>query len=580
MRRFCGWVSRFRRSIAALAVCAGVNAFFPGGNCQAAPLSPEARAAVQRGVGWLKQQFAELESGRISLAAYAMLQGGEPVTAPEIQQAVGRLRNQLASGQYPHNKDLYYMAAVDLMLLEAVDPVEFRTEIESIAHIIVEGQREGGYWDYPMQDRGGDTSQTQYALLGLWAAHRAGIQTPAAVWDKAARWLISTQGDQGGSSYTPNAGGSPTHTMTTAAIGSFALVRRVLFPDARERLPEEEDGPPPPPDRKFGVLQRVEVENPEGERAVPDASNARPQVKAADLLAAQNRGMGWFVPQYRIDNVPPYQLYYLYGLERMAALVDAESIAGHDWHAEGIAYLVKNQQPAGHWTGDASQDAAGTAFAILFIVRPTSKLLGRPVGVEVIGSGLLKGGRGLPSDLSQALLDNGKVQARKIDDPIEKLLAQLEQQDAPQVEAVQQAIVEQVQLGNREELIGQKDRLIRLAQHPDPEIRRTSLWALGRSDDLKLIDLMVRSLRDPDLGVRIEAHNALCALSRKPNGFEGLPNDPLEGVAEDASEQDRQAAIERWTAAAHEKWRAWYLTVRPYDERDDLQEPKARTGRP
>jgi hypothetical protein len=254
--------------------------------------------------------------------------------------------------------------------------------------------------------------------------------------------------------------------------------------------------------------------------------------------------------------------------------MDVDTVGGNDWYAQGIDYLLKNQHQNGSWSGEASQDHAGTTFGILFIVRATSKILGRVRPIEALGAGLLKGGRGLPSDLSQALLEDGKVAARKVTDPIEKLLAELEKQDAPQVEAVQQALVESVQLGNREELIGQKDRLVSLARHPQAEVRRTALWALGRSDDLKLLRLMVQALKDPDVGVRIEAHNALCALSRRPNGFEGLPNDPLEGVAEDASEQDKQAAVDRWSKAIYDKWHAWYLTVRPYDERDDLQEPK------
>ena len=48
-----------------------------------------------------------------------------------------------------------------------------------------------GHWRYP--EDGLDLSNTQYALLGLWAASRCGFKIPESVWFKSLEWLRSRQ---------------------------------------------------------------------------------------------------------------------------------------------------------------------------------------------------------------------------------------------------------------------------------------------------------------------------------------------------------------------------------------------------
>ncbi|HUG93998.1 MAG TPA: HEAT repeat domain-containing protein [Planctomycetaceae bacterium] len=565
-----------------------VTAFAATAECRAQDAAVQ--QAISRGVAYLQGVWPNLNTGQDTLAAYAMLKAGQPTTAPFVADAVRSVRSRIQDGRFRVGGLIgNYVAAVDLLFLEAVDGEQFAPEIAACAGYIIANQTSGGYWEYPNNnDRGGDTSQLQYCLLGLWGAERAGYEVPAAVWDKAAAWLIRSQRSDGGFAYTPFRQVTgvppedlvPSYSMTLAGIGSLALIRHILYPGGRP--PVVETAAPPVPSRKFGVLEKVDIGTPEEEQTARAQSQAyQVQTSVSQIDQATRRGMDWLAGRFKIDGAGDRQMYYMYSLERACAFLELDAIAGHDWFAEGVELLSRIQLADGRWTAKHGGDAPATSWGLLFLTRATSKLLGRRIRPEAIGTGLLKGGRGLPSDLSQALLDDGKVAARTIDDPIEMLLAQLEKQEAPQaeVEAVQQALVDSVQLGNREELIGQKDRLLDLARHPHAEVRRTAVWALGHTDDLKLISLMVKSLRDPDVGVRIEAHNALCTLSRKPTGFEGLANDPLAGVAEDAADDQKQAAIEAWTKSAYAKWHAWYLTVRPYDERDDLQEVQPRRAR-
>ncbi|MBW3542512.1 MAG: hypothetical protein KY476_19795 [Planctomycetes bacterium] len=546
----------------------------------------EVKAAVARAAEFLRGQMATSGAGQDSIQGYALLKAGEPKGSPHIARTLARIRSEISGGVYRLNSDRIYKAAVDVMFLEALDPEGLRDEIQAIVNYLIGQQMPTGGWDYigvTIEGGGGDTSQAQYALLAFWAAERAGGDIPGQVWDRAAAWHLRAQLPNGAGSYHPlGSGRVPTHTMTSALIGSLAMCRMHLHPSAGEVTGLQAAPKEPPPSRtRFGVLSRIDVTTPENQpsQTVAAQRNYKPTVPAGALEAAIQKGMGWMSQFYRIQ-VDHYPLYYLYGLERMAALAGVEEIAGHDWYAEGVDFLLKTQKKDGSWQG-AQEAGVGpsTAFGVLFLLRATSKLLGRPPrALEMIGGGLLKGGRGLPDSLGSAVLDDGRVTARKITDPIEQLLVQLEKQEGLEVEAVQQAIVEQVQLGDREELIGQKDQLVKLADDRRPEVRRTALWALGHSDDLGLARVMIRALEeDPDLGVLIEARNALCTLSRKPTGF-GLPDDPYAGLPEGATDEMHRAALEKWRAEALKRWKSWYLQVRPYDERDDLLEVK-RTAR-
>jgi tRNA splicing ligase len=90
-------------------------------------------------------------------------------------------------------------------------------------------------------------------------------------------------------------------------------------------------------------------------------------------------------------------------------------------------------------------------------------------------------------------------------------------------------------------------------------VRRTAFWALGRTSDLRIAPLLIEGLNDANLDCMVEARNALNYLSKKVIPIE-LPDQPTDA--------------QRKTAVA--AWRKWYLSVRPYDERDDLTD----TSRP
>ena len=259
----------------------------------------------------------------------------------------------------------------------------------------------------------------------------------------------------------------------------------------------------------------------------------------------------------------PY--YYLYGIERLAAIANIQKIGSHDWYQTGAAYLVKTQRDDGSWPETSTTLTANTPFGILFLVRATNKMLGRIQ--PVLGTGLLAGGRGLPGNLKSVLEADGKVQSKPIGGSLDDLLSRLENPADTQVPAVQQAILETVRFGDRASLIGERERLKKLAKHTNPEVRRTVYWALGRSGDILDAPLLIDAIAsDEDLDAAVEAHNALCVLSLQPNAFGVDSGNPTDGFEELATDSLRAAALKDWRQQLSGQWRKWYRQVAPYNE--------------
>lgn len=571
-----------RRCIAAIAAFA--TALLPGtGNATAAD-DAQIQQAIARGSAWLENAIAkEGDPGVEDLAALALLKSQLPATRGSIQTVVQKILQRVKNGEYTPGSHHVYQAGVEATLLADIDPVAYKPQIEAMARYILGQQLPNGGWDYPTGRQGvGDTSVTQYACLGLWAASRAEVEVPMSAWDQSLMWHINTQNPDGGFAYVPgtmtgNEQGGSSINLTLAAISSLMIAARHAFPgradtiaqllDIKPQRPEQEGGP------KFGVLETVDLTaTPEGTQTA-DPTQTTVDIEA--LKQCVERGFAWASARLGTSKGDTYYPdYFYYTLERAAALADVQQFGRINWYPDCAAVLVASQRPEGNWqlTQYPTRD---TAFVLLFLARSTGKILKRTVPVDPLGGGLLAGGRGN--------LDAATSTQKKDLGPLDQLLAALENPTNVDLEEVQEQIVEKVQIGDRNALIGQKDLLVRYIKHPNAEVRRTAIWALGRSDDLSLARLLIEALDDVDVGVIIEARNALCWLARKPNGL-GEAEDPLQNLPPEATEEQKKAAIAAWHAELVRKWGTWYLQNRPYADRGDefeaqlLQKIEAAAG--
>ncbi|NRA94763.1 MAG: hypothetical protein HRU14_00985, partial [Planctomycetes bacterium] len=294
----------------------------------AAITAAELALPIERGVRWLLQQqhpdgsWPAIERdyyvGQSALCLYTLLKCGLPKDHPSVRAALAYLR----SHEYRRTYDL----GVVLMALSEMKGVVSEKEIRSLAVRLagLSGNgsiRRAARWGYPFGfnsvgvENGDvgyeDISNTQYALLGLRAAWKAGVKVgKRTFWERVAKALVDDQSAYGGFGYRH---GSTTHTssLTSAGVCSLIIVRDILE------------------DLQAGRAMRGRVR------------------------AAVNNGLMWFKDHWSVtENLnggSSWYFYFMYGLERIGSYAHKDRIGGRDWHSEGARVIVARQRANGSW---------------------------------------------------------------------------------------------------------------------------------------------------------------------------------------------------------------------------------------
>jgi hypothetical protein len=241
-------------------------------------------------------------------------------------------------------------------------------------------------------------------------------------------------------------------------------------------------------------------------------------------------------------------LYGLYGMERVGALSEKGDIKNMPgWYERGFQWILQNQYDSGYWTaGDPAQgNVPKTCWAILYLVRATAKSV-RKIEIRKLGAGTMLGGRGLPEDMNNMTVAQGRIVVRPMNGAVEGMIAVLEDPRSADIDSALAGLLDRFSKQGPDVLRPYKDRFRKLRLDRDPGIRRVACWALGRMGDLELAPELIRGLLDPDEAVSAEARVSLEVLSRKLKGY-GPP---------------RGASAEQKLAAA-KRWRDWFELVRP-----------------
>jgi hypothetical protein len=263
-------------------------------------------------------------------------------------------------------------------------PKEILDQIETI-------YREG---KGPVDQPGGnnaDNSNTQFALLALWAARRHGIPVERA-FALAEQRLRKTQQANGGWGYMVPLPGvkikEPAATPQMTCCGLIGLALAYGANATKGKMAEDKT-----------VINGL---------------------KAIAAVIGNPYGDSKDVP--RFEGKKADKLYYtLWSLERMAALFGFTDIQGKDWYKWGAQILLANQNPDGSWTGAYSEGGCDTCFALLFLKRAniaadlTERIKKepnlRPPLVEPIRDPAGKGGKRPPPGSSQAPRPGGPAAA-------------------------------------------------------------------------------------------------------------------------------------------------------------------------
>jgi hypothetical protein len=487
--------------------------------------------AVLPAVQYLRTHYRSQPTGQSAMIALGLLKAEVPADDRDLQACLDRIRARFSTSTYAPEMIGAgpYEAGATAMVLANQDAESNRFWIKLVADYLLSKQKANGSWDYEYRTAG-DTSISQYAVLGLWECENAGVDIPPSTWDRAASWYMSTQSAAGSWCYHRD---EPQHaetlSMTAAGVGSLLICERQL-----DRYRNTRKG-------TSNLLKSLVADTGFGEY--------KPTTTNAQLDAAIRRGMGWISANFAPDNsqvVGQTPYYMLYGIERIGALADREKIGRVDWYYKGRAFIQTTQQPDGSWKGTHGNEM-NTVWAILFLTKSTQKTLERVI-VKKLGAGTLLGGRELKGDLTAMTVAGGRVVNRPMNGAVEGMLAVLEDPRAVQGDAAVAGMVDRYYREGPEVLRPFKARFRKMLGDRDPGVRRVALWALAHTGDLDVVPLLIESILDPDDEVMGAAKLGLQLLSRKIEGMGPEPSSPPEA---------RRAAAERW--------REWYNAIKPLD---------------
>ncbi|MEM8884104.1 MAG: hypothetical protein AAGD14_08560 [Planctomycetota bacterium] len=378
----------------------------------------EVDATIDRGVAWLLTQQktngrwasyedkrgAIYELGMQSLCLLTCVKGGVPLDHPKMRKGFRALESIY---KVQKNNLQTYEVGVMLMLLEAQAVKQHRRfdgkkdkkkrqvtpddkiRAKELAVWLQLKQKPQGFWRYP--SNGMDLSNTQYAALGLWSAHRMGITIDKGVVRRMMEETLRRQqdknvskvpfyvdpervlkrkpGERGSSTYIPARGwryhppekikrNGKTITayypysgsMTTAGVAVLAIGRDILG----------------------------------------DQDHWNTKRQDAKVRRAMWEGLAWIQQNWDIEDNPGHRgnwiFYWLYGLERCGMLCGTDYIGLRDWYVEGAQRLIEDQREDGSWPKNPRQkvpesqdekwqsDQVDTCFAILFLSRSTPQI--------------------------------------------------------------------------------------------------------------------------------------------------------------------------------------------------------------
>jgi HEAT repeats/Prenyltransferase and squalene oxidase repeat len=508
--------------------------------------------AVLSGIQYLRGRASSQQVGETAMIALAMIKADTPTTDPVLASCLARIQQRFtSSGYFPEKTGGHdiYEAAVVAMALSNLDSDMYRGDINLVASFLIGRQNANGSWDYSHRSRG-DSSISQYALLGLWECENSGVGIPPSVWDKAASWYLSVQASSGSWNYHRDQPEFADNlSMTAAGVGSLLLCKRQL-----QRFREAKRGSSP-------LLTALTPTN--------STQNYDPSTSFGQIDQAVKKGMAWLAGNYTTTQTSliGQSIYYgLYGIERIAALADRQTIGRVDLLEKGRAFIKSTQKPDGSWSVLPYSSEMNTVWAVLFLTQSTSKSIKR-VTRKRLGAGTLVGGRYLPKDLTSMTIAGGKIMSRPMNGAIEGMLAVLEDPRAQTAEPAVSGLIERYLRDGPEVLRPFKDRFLKLLTDRDPGLRQVAAWALARTANLDVVPELIGALVDPEENVVVAAAQGLQLLSRKIESL-GPPRP--------------STPAERTEAA--KAWRAWYDTIRPLDsEADDdggIRQARGRSAAP
>ncbi len=330
-----------RLRVAATSAPRPVRAELPADQVQWSEIQGRINHAIDQGCEWLLMQQlldgsfdvdqATYRNGATALVTYALLKSGVPKGHPAIVRAL-----EFMKGGAPRET---YTLGCQLLALATLNDPSVEPWMKQLADVLAQNQLPNGAFSYG-HSGGFDDSNSQYGALGLRAAAMHGHRVEPEVWEKLAGFVMSQSEELGGGAYAPLGfkynGGKVTGSMTAAGAGILAIC---------------------------------------------DEQLKGRNTKLGNLSGLARRGGEWLGQNFAVDTNPrssgEWLYYYLYGVERVGALLQTEELGGHRWYREGARFLVERQEGDGRWSWAGNHPLCNTSWALLFLVRATAASSGK-----------------------------------------------------------------------------------------------------------------------------------------------------------------------------------------------------------
>lgn len=378
---------------------------------------------------WSADIEAEHAVGFAALPGLALLEAGVPAKFQEIQKVADFLRNYYQKDRPVDDQHLEYRRqtydlSLAILFLDRLGDPKDRKLIEELAVRLMAGQTASGGWSYrcplfsdkqhqqiltalrqpraalprlpaalatlPMFRQAAkllvedppdkrqtiwgttDNSNTQFAILALWRARKYNLPMERTLQLMVQRFDRSQNKDgtwhynyiHGGT----RDGGKTPGPMTCVGLLGLAVGHGIMneptvaateiaaalgLPGARPALPS-------------GLLTAFKID---------EAARAKTKVKLDPKILNGFVALGKLIdgPKGEFHQIEKNDFYYLWSVERVAALYGLGSIGDKDWYRWGVEILLDHQFPDGHWQvpKDGNKDdpyvPINTAFALLFL---------------------------------------------------------------------------------------------------------------------------------------------------------------------------------------------------------------------
>jgi Domain of unknown function (DUF4159)/Prenyltransferase and squalene oxidase repeat len=359
--------------------------FAPASAAQGAVTVEQVRNAIENGKAYLRREQqrngawsvesiadAAYPGGAVSLALLAMLTCGvTPDDQSALKQGLDYMRTfrpkmegkgRIAVGDASKTYAVSLQTMVFALAGHAADKARIQENVDWLlaARIKNDDVKLSG-WGYGGHDGSYDASNTQYALLALHEAVRAGAKVDRSVMEDIQKFYLENQNKDGGWAYKPGYGSSM--TMTTAGVCG-QLITGMDVEAGRQIL--RADGSA----EKCGVYADNEPVA-KGLKWIGDRFPASVQTveQAGRKFSMSSQGE-------RSLSAP---FYGFYGIERTGRLTGQRFLQGHDWYRVGCQFLVNTQHADGSWAGNGididGNPIVATCFALLFLGKGRTPVL-------------------------------------------------------------------------------------------------------------------------------------------------------------------------------------------------------------